>query len=105
MTTNQGEATTAEAHAAPPEAWGNIAEGYDRYVAPQEVGLANEVEAGLQRGARPDGQGFAPVEDLELLVEESRNARCNGALGEIGHERKCRGDVLGARSAALPRAA
>ena len=41
MTTSQGEATTEE-HAAPAEAWDAIAEGYDRYVAPQEVDLANE---------------------------------------------------------------
>jgi ubiquinone/menaquinone biosynthesis C-methylase UbiE len=43
MTTSQGEpATTSNEHAAPPEAWDAIAEGYDRYVAPQEVDLANE---------------------------------------------------------------
>lgn len=42
MTTSQGEATTTEEHAAPPEAWDAIAEGYDRYVAPQEADLANE---------------------------------------------------------------
>jgi ubiquinone/menaquinone biosynthesis C-methylase UbiE len=42
MTTSQDEATTADEHAAPPEAWDAIAPGYDRYVAPQEVDLANE---------------------------------------------------------------
>jgi len=42
MTTSQGETTSVEEHAAPPEAWDAIAEGYDRYVAPQEVDLANE---------------------------------------------------------------
>jgi ubiquinone/menaquinone biosynthesis C-methylase UbiE len=42
MTTIDGEQTTPEEHAAPPEAWDAIAEGYDRYVAPQEVDLANE---------------------------------------------------------------
>jgi ubiquinone/menaquinone biosynthesis C-methylase UbiE len=41
MTTHQDQATTEE-HTASPEAWGAIAEGYDRYVAPQEVDLANE---------------------------------------------------------------
>jgi ubiquinone/menaquinone biosynthesis C-methylase UbiE len=41
MTTTQGEATTTEEHAAPPEAWDAIAAGYDRYVAPQEADLAN----------------------------------------------------------------
>jgi ubiquinone/menaquinone biosynthesis C-methylase UbiE len=54
MTTSQGEATTTEEHAAPPEAWDAIAEGYDRYVAPQEVDLANEALrfVGLEPGER-----------------------------------------------------
>ena len=54
MTTSQGEATTAEEHAAPPEAWDAIAEGYDRYVAPQEADLANEALrlVALQAGER-----------------------------------------------------
>jgi ubiquinone/menaquinone biosynthesis C-methylase UbiE len=45
---------TTEEHAAPPEAWDAIAEGYDRYVAPQEVDLANEALrlAGLEPGER-----------------------------------------------------
>jgi ubiquinone/menaquinone biosynthesis C-methylase UbiE len=53
MTTSQGEATTEE-HTAPPGAWDAIAEGYDRYVAPQEVELANEALhlAGLVAGER-----------------------------------------------------
>jgi ubiquinone/menaquinone biosynthesis C-methylase UbiE len=52
MTTSQGVATTTEEHAAPREAWDAIAEGYDRYVAPQEVDLANEALGlvGLERG-------------------------------------------------------
>ena len=43
-----------EEHAAPPEAWNAIAEGYDRYVAPQEVELANEALrlVGLAQGER-----------------------------------------------------
>ena len=43
-----------EEHAAPPEAWNAIAEGYDRYVAPQEVELANEALrlVGLAPGER-----------------------------------------------------
>ena len=51
---SQGEATTTEEHAAPPEAWDAIAEGYDRYVAPQEVDLANEALrlVGLEPGER-----------------------------------------------------
>jgi hypothetical protein len=54
MTTSQGETTTAEEHTAPPEAWDAIAEGYDRYVAPQEVDLANEALrlVGLEPGER-----------------------------------------------------
>lgn len=42
MSTSHGEAASADEHAAPPEAWDAIAQGYDRYVAPQEVDLANE---------------------------------------------------------------
>jgi ubiquinone/menaquinone biosynthesis C-methylase UbiE len=54
MTARQGEATTTEEHAAPREAWDAIAEGYDRYVAPQEVDLANEALrlVGLAPGER-----------------------------------------------------
>jgi len=42
MTTSPDKATTIEEHAAPPEAWDAIADGYDRYVAPQEADLASE---------------------------------------------------------------
>jgi len=54
MTASQGEATTTEEHGAPPQAWDAIAEGYDRYVAPQEVDLATEALrlVGLQPGER-----------------------------------------------------
>ena len=54
MTTSQDEATRTEQHAAPPEAWDAIAEGYDRFVAPQEVDLANQAlrRVGLQPGER-----------------------------------------------------
>ena len=54
MTTSQGEATRTEQHTAPPEAWDAIAEGYDRYVAPQEVDLANQALrlVGLEPGER-----------------------------------------------------
>jgi ubiquinone/menaquinone biosynthesis C-methylase UbiE len=58
MTTSQGEATAAEEHAAPPEAWDAIAEGYDRYVAPQEVDLANE---GLRFVGLESGDRFLDV--------------------------------------------
>ena len=48
------KATGSEPHAAPREAWDAIAEGYDRYVAPQEADLANEALrlVGLVRGQR-----------------------------------------------------
>ena len=54
MTASQGEATRTEQHFAPPEAWDAIAEGYDRYVAPQEAALANEALrlVGLEPGER-----------------------------------------------------
>ena len=42
MKTTEDRATSPEQHTAPQEAWDAIAEGYDRYVAPQEVDLANE---------------------------------------------------------------
>ena len=54
MSTTRHEPTTAAEHVAPPEAWDAIAEGYDRYVAPQEVDLADEALrlVGLQAGQR-----------------------------------------------------
>ena len=54
MTTIEGEGTETEQHAAPPEAWDAIAEGYDRYVAPQEDDLATEALklVGLESGER-----------------------------------------------------
>jgi ubiquinone/menaquinone biosynthesis C-methylase UbiE len=58
MTTSRGEATKTEQHAAPPEAWDAIAKGYDRYVAPQEVDLANEA---LRLVALKSGERFLDV--------------------------------------------
>ena len=54
MSPSQGQAATTEEHVAPPEAWDAIAEGYERYVAPQEADLANEALrlAGLRAGHR-----------------------------------------------------
>jgi ubiquinone/menaquinone biosynthesis C-methylase UbiE len=54
MKTTENKATGSEQHAAPREAWDAIAEGYDRYVAPQEVDLANEALrlVGLKPGER-----------------------------------------------------
>jgi ubiquinone/menaquinone biosynthesis C-methylase UbiE len=53
MTTSQ-----AEPHVAPPEAWDAIAAGYDRYVAPQEVDLADEA---LDLVALEPGERFLDV--------------------------------------------
>jgi ubiquinone/menaquinone biosynthesis C-methylase UbiE len=58
MTTSQGEPTTSEEHVAPPEAWDVIAEGYSRYVAPQEVDLANEA---LRLVGLEPGENFLDV--------------------------------------------
>jgi ubiquinone/menaquinone biosynthesis C-methylase UbiE len=54
MTASQDEATGTQEHVAPPEAWDAIADGYDRYVAPQEVDLATEALrlVGLEPGER-----------------------------------------------------
>jgi ubiquinone/menaquinone biosynthesis C-methylase UbiE len=54
MTASQDEATGTQQHVAPPEAWDAIADGYDRYVAPQEVDLATEALrlVGLHPGER-----------------------------------------------------
>ena len=50
----RGQGNREQEHAAPQEAWDAIAEGYDRYVAPQEVDLANEALrlVGLKPGER-----------------------------------------------------
>jgi ubiquinone/menaquinone biosynthesis C-methylase UbiE len=62
MTTSEGELTATEEHAAPPEAWDAIAEGYDRFVAPQEADLANEALrlVGLEPGERLLDVGAGP---------------------------------------------
>jgi ubiquinone/menaquinone biosynthesis C-methylase UbiE len=54
MTERQDTTATEEEHAAPPEAWDAIAEGYDLYVSPQEVDLAKQALAlvGLKAGER-----------------------------------------------------
>jgi ubiquinone/menaquinone biosynthesis C-methylase UbiE len=54
MSASRRQATTTEEHAAPPYAWDAIAEGYDRFVAPQEADLAIEALrlAGLRAGQR-----------------------------------------------------
>ena len=58
MTTTGSEATGTGEHTAPREAWDVIAEGYDRYVAPQEVDLANEA---LRLVGLEPGESFLDV--------------------------------------------
>jgi ubiquinone/menaquinone biosynthesis C-methylase UbiE len=54
MSTKRDVGTETEQHVAPPDAWDAIAEGYDRYVAPQEAALADEALrlVGLKAGQR-----------------------------------------------------
>ena len=54
MSTTHDAGSTVEEHAAPVAAWDAIADGYDRYVAPQELELATEALrlVGLERGER-----------------------------------------------------
>jgi ubiquinone/menaquinone biosynthesis C-methylase UbiE len=54
MNRTKDKATHSGQQSAPREAWDAIAEGYDRYVAPQEVDLANEALhlVGLKPGER-----------------------------------------------------
>ena len=54
VTMSQGETAGTEQHTAPPEAGTPSPEGYDRYVAPQEVDLADEALrlVGLEPGER-----------------------------------------------------
>jgi ubiquinone/menaquinone biosynthesis C-methylase UbiE len=58
MTPSRDQAVTTDEHVAPPEAWDAIAEGYDRYVAPQEVDLADEA---LRLVALEPGERFLDV--------------------------------------------
>ena len=58
MTTTGSEATGTGEHTAPREAWDVIAEGYDRYVAPQEVDFANEA---LRLVGLEPGESFLDV--------------------------------------------
>lgn len=58
MSTKQDAAGKTDQHVAPPEAWDAIAAGYDRYVAPQEVALANEA---LRLVRLEPGQRFLDV--------------------------------------------
>jgi ubiquinone/menaquinone biosynthesis C-methylase UbiE len=54
MTTRQDAGPESEQHTAPREAWDALAAGYDRYVAPREVALAQEALGlvGLRAGER-----------------------------------------------------
>ena len=107
MTASQGETTTAEEHAAPPEAWDAIAEGYDRYVASQEVDLANEALrlVGLEPGERfldvaagPGGLSLPAARmgarvlatDWSAAMIERFEARSLGGVAEAGRPEPAR---------------
>ena len=103
MSTTQGEATTTDEHAAPPEAWDAIADGYDRYVAPQElisptrrsVSSGSPGERFLDVAAGPGGLSLpasrlgaqvlatdwspAMIERFEARVREEGISRAEGA--------------------------
>jgi SAM-dependent methyltransferase len=58
MTTGRDQSVTTDEHTAPPEAWDAIADGYAKYVAPQEVELADEA---LRLVALEPGERFLDV--------------------------------------------
>ena len=58
MATNSEAATTREEEVAPPEAWDEIAAGYDEFVAPGEAPFAT---AGLQLAGLKSGERFLDV--------------------------------------------
>jgi ubiquinone/menaquinone biosynthesis C-methylase UbiE len=114
MTTTQGEATTTEEHAAPPEAWDAIAEGYDRYVAPQEVDLANEALrlVGLEPGERfldvaagPGGLSLPAARlGAEVLATDWSPAMIERFQARVREERlsKAEGRVMDCHALDLP---
>jgi ubiquinone/menaquinone biosynthesis C-methylase UbiE len=114
MTASRGEATTKEEHAAPPEAWDAIAEGYDRYVAPQEVDVANEALrlAGLEPGeqfldvaAGPGGLGVPAARlGAEVLATDWSPAMIERLKARADHEglRNVEGRVMDCHAVDLP---
>jgi ubiquinone/menaquinone biosynthesis C-methylase UbiE len=114
MTASQGEATTTEEHVAPPEAWDAIAEGYDRYVAPQEVDLANEALrlVGLEPGERfldvaagPGGLSLPAARlGAEVLATDWSPAMIERFEARAGHEglRNVGGRVMDCHALDLP---
>jgi ubiquinone/menaquinone biosynthesis C-methylase UbiE len=107
MTTSQEEIETGD-HVAPPEAWGAIAEGYDRYVAPQEAELAAEALrlVGLKPGdrfldvaagtgglglpaARLGAQALATDWSPEMIARFGARVREEGLAGAEGRVMDC----------------
>jgi ubiquinone/menaquinone biosynthesis C-methylase UbiE len=113
MTRNQSEAATEE-HTAPPEAWDAIAEGYDRYVAPQEVDLANEALrlVGLKPGERfldiaagPGGLGLPAARlGAHVLATDWSSAMIERFEARVRDEglREARGRVMDCHALDLP---
>jgi ubiquinone/menaquinone biosynthesis C-methylase UbiE len=114
MTASRGEATTKEEHAAPPEAWDAIAEGYDRYVAPQEVDVANEALrlVGLEPGeqfldvaAGPGGLSLPAARlGAEVLATDWSPAMIERFEARADHEglRNVEGRVMDCHALDLP---
>lgn len=114
MSTSQRESTASDEHAAPPEAWDAIAEGYDRYVAPQEVELANDALrlAGLEPGdqfldvaAGPGGLSLPAARlGAEVLATDwsPRMIKCFAARVREEGLRKAEGRVMNCHSLDLP---
>jgi ubiquinone/menaquinone biosynthesis C-methylase UbiE len=114
MTASRGEATTKEEHAAPPEAWDAIAEGYDRYVAPQEVDVANEALrlVGLEPGkqfldvaAGPGGLSLPAARlGAEVLATDWSPAMIERLEARADHEglRNVEGRVMDCHALDLP---
>ena len=114
MTTSQDEPATTDEHVAPPQAWDAIAEGYDRYVAPQEVDLANEAlrlvrlepgERFLDVAAGPGGLGLPAARlGAEVLATDWSPAMIERFEARVREEglREAEGRVMDCHALDLP---
>ena len=114
MTTSQGEAPRTDEHVAPSEAWDAIAAGYDRYVAPQEVELADEAlrlvglapgERFLDVAAGPGGLSLPAARlGAQVLATDWSPAMIERFEARVREERlsKTEGRVMDCHALALP---